>query len=516
MILNGASQQTVERYIWLLGQADTLQRGWRAVKDYRNYYGGDHPVFLTERQEEFLGPLLTEAEHTVAFNICKAVVDTLRERLKVEGFTGKDAAGEALAEKLSEWWRVAKMDLHQITVHRRALRDGATYLIAAWDEDNKAPLWVPNRKYDGTEGVTYFKDPDTGKPSMAIKYWSVSDPLSEDHGEKRRTVYLPDRILRYEEDPRGPYGWSLISPDEGQPLQWWTDTLAPDGQPLGVACVEFANPGGVSEIEDLIGLQNGLNKALLDLIAAADATGFQLLTISYKEGPTSSPVDDEEATSDDLPMAPGRILELFNEATMSAIPPGDLSQLIETIRTLVSAMSAISRTPSYYLWPQGGSDVPSGEALKQLESALVARAGERCTLFGDAWVEAMRLGARLYRAMGYSDVDPAGQIETNWGSVEVRNEFVNAQIATQHQTLGVPQEVLWERLLGYTPDDVKAFKRMAAREQAKRLSMVLGGLNSGAITEEPGGNGRGGPADNGRGANGSAGAGGAGGSARVG
>lgn len=503
MILNGASSQTVERYIWLLGQASELQAGWRAVKDYRDYYSGEHPVFLTERQEEFMGPLLTHAEHTVAFNMCRAVVDTLRERLKVEGFTGKDATGETLAAKLAEWWRGAKMDAQQITVHRRALRDGATYLILAWDETRKQPLWVPNHKYDGTEGVTYQKDADTGAATMAIKYWSVNDPLSERHGQKRRTVYLPDRIMRYKEDPKGLYGWSLIDATEGQPVQWWTDTLQAGGKPLGVACIEFANPGGVSELESLIGLQNALNKVVLDLLAAGDATGFQLLSITYPGPLPASPVDDEDATSDDLQIAPGRVTELGDGATLQAIPPGDLSQLIETIRTLVAAMGATSRTPQYYLWPQGGSDVPSGEALKQLESALIARATERTALFGDAWVEAMRLGARLYNAMGYSDVDAEADIETNWGSVEVRNEFIDMQVAEGHQRLGVPQEVLWERKLGYTPDDVKEFKRMAAREQQKRLSMVLGGLN-GSVTEETSGNGGGGPANGGGSANGGA------------
>ena len=34
-------------------------------------------------------------------------------------------------------------------------------------------------------------------------------------------------------------------------------------------------------------------------------------------------------------------------------------------------MAGVTRTPQYYLRPQGGGDVPSGESLKQLESGLV-------------------------------------------------------------------------------------------------------------------------------------------------
>ena len=275
MILNGASQATVERYIFLQAQSAELQQRWNAVRDYRDYYGGDHPVFLTDRQQEYLGPLMTRAEHTVAFNVCKAVVDTLRERIKVEGFTGKGAAGEALAEKAAEWFRDAQMDVQQITIHRRTGRDGNGYVIVDWDAEGEHPRWVPGRAYDGREGITYHIDPDTNQPIMAIKYWTVTNPLGVNHGEKRRTVYLPDRILRQREDPKGEYGWGPIDPIEGKPLQWWVNPMPVDGfepdasaEPLGVACVQWQTPGGVSDIEDLIGLQNGINKTMLDLLAA--------------------------------------------------------------------------------------------------------------------------------------------------------------------------------------------------------------------------------------------------------
>lgn len=483
--MQNLSQRDMERFIALQAQDAKQQAAWRAVRDYRAYYAGDHPVFLSDRQREYLGDLLTEAEHTVAFNVCLLVVDTLRERLHVDGFKGTDGAGQTLAKKVSEWWRKAQMDTHAITVHRRALRDGAGYLIVGWDKDRGAPVWVPNRRYDGAEGVTYYKDPDTGKPAMALKYWTVTDPLSERHGKRRRTVYLPDRILRYKEDARGEFGWTLVTDEQadGPAVQWWTDTMKPDGAPLGVACIEFQNPGGVSEIENVIGLQNGVNKTLLDIQAAADATGFQIVTISYTGPQTSAPVDDEDSTSDDLQIAPGRALELFDGSTAGTLPPGDLSQLIATLRTLVSAVSATSRTPQYYLWPAGGNEVPSGEALKQLESGLVSRATERQTLFGPAWETAMQMGARLYAAMGSADVDAEAELSVVWGSAEMRNEFVDGQVAEMHQRLGVPSEELWVSKLGYTQEDAQRFKRLALARKREEVATTVQAMREGNETE---------------------------------
>ena len=136
----------VEKYIALLMQADELKRRWAAVRDYRAYYAGDQPTYLTPRQEEYLGPLLTEAEHGFTFNVCKPVVDTLRERLMLAGVSGNDAAGVALAAKVADWWQLAGLDALQIMVHRRALRDGASYLIVSWDEALKCPHWTSTRK----------------------------------------------------------------------------------------------------------------------------------------------------------------------------------------------------------------------------------------------------------------------------------------------------------------------------------------------------------------------------------
>jgi hypothetical protein len=512
MILNGASAQTVERFISYQAEAARLAEAWDKLRDFRDYYAGTHPVFLTERQKEFLGPILTDADsYAFAFNLCKVVIDTLGERLKLEGFTGQDAAGEALAEKIADWWERGGCDAKEDKAHMHALRDTHSYNVVRWVKGENFPTYEPELAFDGNTGVTVHKNIDN-EIDLAVRYWRVDDITSDKHLQWRRNIYMDGKIIHQKEDAGGPYGWGPIDADEGPAVEYWTDNLTATGRSMGIPVIELENADEQSEIQQLIGPQNGLNKFVLDLLAAGDTTGFQMLALQYREGvfPEAMPADSTEdthetddATKQALRMGPGRAIELWDGTTIQAIPAGDLGQLIESIRFVVNLISGVSRTPQYYLMPIGGSDVPSGEALKQLESGLVSRANKRTTIFGGAWVKTARQMARLYRAMGNTDVDAEAPLKANWASTEIRYELYNAQVAEAEQRLGVPQEALWELRLGYGPDDVKRFKQLAAKEQQRRLSMVLGGLN-GSVTEEVGGNGSGGAANSRGGANGGA------------
>lgn len=497
MILNGASAQTVEKFIARQAEAARLSDAWAKLNDFRAYYAGAHPVYLTPRQQEFLGPLLTEAgDYVCAFNLCKVVIDTLAERLRVEGFTGQDAAGNTLAEKLADWWARGDGDAKHSRTQAAALRDARAYNIVRWDAARGIPTFETEQAYDGVTGVTTHRDA-FGKLSMAVKYYLKDDILAEDYLTRRRIIYTDGLMTRQKEAAQGLYGWGPIDPAEGPAVEYWTDGFTATGRSLGIPVIEFENADGMSEISQLIGPQNALNKLVLDLLAAGDTTAFQMLAVQYREGvlPAARPVDDDKETTDDLRIGPGRAIELWDGTTVTAIPAGDLAQLIDAIRFMVNMIAGVSRTPQYYLMPVGGGDVPSGEALKQLESGLVSRANRRTTIFGNAWVETARQMARLYAAMGGRDVDPEAGIKCNWASTEIRYELYNAQVAQAEAAVGVPQEALWELRLGYSPDEIKRFKTQKAADDNRRLAAVLGALNSGSVTEELDGAGRGGAVD---------------------
>lgn len=476
--------EQLERFLHLQSIVDRQEAAAKKVVAFREYYSGDHPVLLTDRQREYIGDLLSDESFTFAHNVARTVIDTLRERIDVNGYTvngesAEDEDGEGgkdgkTAGLLWDWWKANRMDAEQIRVYRKALREAKTYVMVSYDSDKSRPDFSIHGVWDGTVGVTFHRDPGNLKSVMfANRYFYTFDPLNPGKtGKLRKTTYLPNQIRKYIQEGSGGNAWKPIL-DDGD-AQWplpWEDSA---GQPLGVAFVEFANPGG-SEIEQILGLQNGLNKAWLDLMAAADSSGFPILVTEYDEMGVAIDSDDNLEGTDEMRVGPGRMLEV-DGGKIHRIEGADLSQLIETIWTLTSAISGVSRTPQYHLRPMGGSDVPSGEALKMLESGLVKRAEERQLIFGQAWEDVMGLAYRVAQTFGNvpSNRDKI-VIDVQWTDANVRNEAAEIGVAEGLMRLEVPHDIVWERA-GLTPEQIAIAKQEARDERVADVAAMAGAI----------------------------------------
>lgn len=486
------SPADLERFIHMQAIVDRQDAAAAKIRAYRAYYDGEHPVLLTKRQKEFLGGLTDNAEFTFAHNIIRSVIDTLRERLSISSVTCSNEApadgGEAtglVSEAFWDWWIQSRMDSQQIRLYRRALRDGFAYVIVAPDEDGK-PAFTIHKVDAGPQdpGVCLHRDPeDESRVLFATRYFYNFDPLTPGKtGIERKTVYLPGEIRKYIRDSDRLGTWKPYKEpgDAGWPIPW----VDSRGEPLGVTVIEFANPGG-SEIDQIIGLQNGLNKAWLDLIAAADMSGFPIPFVAYND--TGTPFDSSESDADDqgkdeVRLSPGRLLEV-HDGTVGRLDAANLAPMIEVLWTFVQAMSGVSRTPAYYLRPVGGGEVPSGEALKQLESGLVRRAQERQLIFGQAWEEVFEIAYRINQTYGKSlpDVDEL-DVDLTWEDANVRNEQVIAQTATAHKALEVPNPVVWE-MLGYSPTDIARWETMKAAEDAAKIAQVTAAVMQAGVNQ---------------------------------
>ena len=370
------------------------------------------------------------------------------------------------------------MDSQQIRLYRRTLRDGKSYVMVDYDNTHQRPRLSLHEVDDGTTGVNLHRNPeDENQVLFASRYFYTFNPLKSGvTGIQRKTVYLPGEIRKYERDSiTNMIGvdnlWRPIL-DDGD-LSWplaWRDA---QGNNLGVAAVEFQNPGG-SEVALIAGLQNALNKSWLDLLAAADTAGFPILTMNYKD-PMPMPVGVSDDTNlegeDEFIVAPGRALEIFG-GTIERIPGADLNNIIEAIWTIAAAIGGMSRTPQYYLKPILGVDVPSGEALKQLESGLVAKAEERQLLFGEAWADVMSLAYRVARTFGNVPEIADPVIGVQWKDANTRIEETEAKVAQTHKDLGVPDEMVWAKL-GYTPEQIALFKQNAMLQRAAEIANIV-------------------------------------------
>ena len=130
--------------------------------------------------------------------------------------------------------------------------------------------------------------------------------------------------------------------------------------------------------------------------------------------------------------------------------------------------------------------MPSGEALKQLEAGLVAKATERTQAFTAPWAGVMTTAYRLAQRYGTGDLPAIAtpRIKAVWADVNTRSELTQSQVGTAHKALGVPEEMIWQKVLGYTPDEVSAFRVSKRRDQAMQVAAIAASLRQAVPTQQ--------------------------------
>lgn len=384
-------------------------------KEYREYYDGDHDTQLTDRMRKFLQVKSDNIEFHL--NYLPVPVDVLAERLSVAGFNVAGEDEDTTDENrqggedgwLMQWWQQNRMDATQGEAHTSTIRDGDSYIIVEWDNENGRPSISHELAYDGTYGChVLYREDKAREIKYAVKEWRTESGINSGH-LRRRNIYTPDAIYKYQ---IGRAGWEpYIEMDEnGNEMPWpipWVDS---NGRPLGVPVFHFPyNPGGnffgKSELKDLIPAQNALNKSVIDELAAADTSGFSML---YLTGDT---------VPDDVTVAPGQILWFSNpDASVGSIPAGDISGISALVEKYVQRMAQISRIPLSYFQVTGA--IASSDTQKADDTGLVSKAEKTAVYFGNGWEDVMAMCRKLHNTFGSGPELPEETITTEWAPFE--------------------------------------------------------------------------------------------------
>lgn len=440
---------------WLMTEDQTRQEN---IRQYREYYDGEHDTMLTERQRHYL-----EIKSGQEFNgnYCPIPIDSLAEKLVVTGCK----AGDVQTPILNDWLTQNKIDGLQGIVHTCALRDGDAYLMVTWSDELQRPIFVEEMACCDGEGVkVHYSEENRKEVAFATKRWRVKQ--GEATGYKRRlNIYYPDRIEKYVSNQEMSEGEWLPYQEPAQP--WPIPWLRRDGQPMGVMIPHFRNKEqgysyGDSEINDVIPIQNAFNKTLIDLMAAADTTAFRVYTM-IGDNPSGIKVSPGSFIYTTRP--PGG----DSGAAIGHIPGEDLSPLIALKDSIAMEIARITRTPLSYFQISG--HVASSETLKEQEAPLVSKAKKRQVYFGNSWENALRYARVLWNEFGPGpQLDETQPIEMVWASPEVRNVKDDLEAATLKRALGVPQEQLWAEM-GYNEEQIADFKAKAEAEEAKQAQL---------------------------------------------
>lgn len=427
------------------------------LKKLDEYYDGDQPAaFMSRKAREALDYTLT----SLAVNVPKLLVKSLSERLEVTGFrTGGDAD-----DLLWAAWKRNRLRDGSAQAHTDALVYGRSFLIVWADPAGRATVTV-----ESPLQVAVTRDPVSRQVTAALKRWVDSD------GYSRAALYLPYevRLLVGSRVVNPATATSYMAPTDGFiSTGWKVEETLPN--PFGVVpVVPVVNRGrlsdvdGRSEMEDILGLTDALNKIMADALVSSEfyarprrwVTGLQT---EFEDD--DSPVYPFTEDSDNGHM----FIAEQADVKFGQFDPSDLTAYSNLASTLTAQMGALSGLPPHYLGIHGDQPA-SADAIRSAEASLVSRCMELQRTFGQAWADV----ARLIHAVE-SGADPlALDIEPVWSSPETRTPAQSADAAAKLAGIGVPLRTLLGEVMGWSPEAVD--ESMNASRSEALLSQVTNG-----------------------------------------
>ncbi|HEX8833983.1 MAG TPA: phage portal protein, partial [Abditibacteriaceae bacterium] len=189
------NQTETDNITWALGAFREVKPGSSLTRVqrfafYRDYYEGRHKLtFATQKFMDTFG----DTFQAMAENLCPAVVDSVTDRLQLQGFTAASGADAArVAAECQEIRRRNRMDRRDGEKFRDALICGENYVMVWPDRNDRTkPIIYPQTPENV---VVKYHDEQFGFIIQAAKFWI--EKIGKD-SQCRLNLYFPDRIEKY-------------------------------------------------------------------------------------------------------------------------------------------------------------------------------------------------------------------------------------------------------------------------------------------------------------------------------
>lgn len=365
------------------------------------------------------------------------VVTEVAQAMYVEGYRAASAP-----ENAAPWgyWQGNGMDRRQIPVHRAALAYGLSYLTVLPGTDRLGQE-VPVMRGVSPRRMVAFYDDDDDWASYALRV----DPAKVDGSPGWNVrMYDEENVYRF------------TASSEGGALTYVTY----DAHEVGVCpVVRFAN------MLDLEGRADGEVEPFIPVAARVDQTTFDRLVVQrfaswVVRTITGMSLPEDIATAEKMRLKVEDILIAEDTDTkFGSLPATPLDGFISAHEADVRSLAAVTQTPPHHLLGQMAN--LSAEALAAAESSLSRKVEERKHSFGESWEQAFRLAASV---MGDTEAAADTSAQVRWRDMESRSLAQAADALGKLATmLQVPVEMLWEKVPGWTDQDVERAKTLAAQ-----------------------------------------------------
>lgn len=389
-------------------------------------------------------------------NLLPLVLDTFSQVMKVDNYlpsTGDESA------PAWEWWKRNGMSARQGGLNRGAIQYGVSYSTIL-------PAMTPGREANGSQ---VFWHPASPRQMTAVygerMHWDphYGGPIDDDwpiHGlevnESMIRLYDETSVhfIGVKSQPHSALGWTdptylragnfdyIESRTHGVgvcPIVRFRDKVLLDGEEqLGI-------------IEPLMVLQSRINETTFGMLVAQYFAAFkQRYIIGWV------PQSEEDA----LNMKVNNIWAFGDDQVkVGELNETDLTRYIDSKKSAVMDMSAIAQLPPHAMGMDGISNI-SESTLAALEASKERKSDEIKTSLGEAYEQSFRLAA-------YISGDDAGAqdfgSQVKWRDISAKafSATVDA-LGKLGEMLGVPDELLWEDIPGWTQEKVARAKELRA------------------------------------------------------
>lgn len=421
-----------------------IERAYNALKAKLPYYttlfdyaDGKQPLqYSTQKLHEIFSNINAHFEQ----NWITVVLDSALDKLIFKGWNAKN---KAINDRLDKLYTQLNLRVESDDIMEAALTTHEAYLIV-WLEDGEIDAF-----YNDPRMVHMFYDSvNPHKKEFAAKWFINRDGFYE------MTLYYPDRIEYYIARKKTQGGAVPSSAKEFMPKEV-PQAENPYGQ-IPVFHFRINHKGNVSDISKVLTLQDAVNKTLADMMVAAEFGAFAQRYVI-----TNS---DTRA----LKNAPNEIWQIPIDETgttqVGQFAPTNLSNFLDSIDKLATAIATIARVPKHYFFSMGSN--PSGEALMALEAPLIARVEKHQSRFQSTFVEVAQFLLLLSGiAIGEEEIDvvfePAQSIQP----------FTEAQTIKTLREAGLPLATIL-RWAGKDETEIANIEKEIATEKKNTASMA--------------------------------------------
>lgn len=453
MVEASVAANTLEQ---LLAELDKRRRD---VDELSDAYNGEHPLqYASENFKDFF----KGRYERFSDNWCGVVADAPHERLEI---TGIRLPGEQDGDKeLFADWRATGSDAFSDLAFLDAIIAKRAYALV-WGSGADEPLVTWEHPSQAIVGY----DPETRERRAGAKVWADDDT-------EYATLYLATEVWKFQRQRVTPDG--VLQPIAGPMLAggWSLRGAGVIPNPLGkVPLVEFANRPRLvgephSDVQGMLAMQHAINLFWAELFAVSDEATIGQRLIIGAEMPVMPILDAEGNVTGEKPID----LKKWRKDRVGWIEDptakahewqaAKMDPFTGVIEIMVGHVAAQTRTPAHYLLVGGTMANVSGDALKGLETGLVARTREKAQHFGRAARDVFELMALVRNEAG-----KAAEIrgaEVLWRDIENRSDAQVADAALKDSQIGLPLRYILEKRYNLSPSEID--RVMAMRDAEAR------------------------------------------------